>query len=55
MKFLLVPVIMVCALAGTVGMLKLISRFFPGASGIERWFREWTQKQEEARTEKEQE
>lgn len=42
MKFLLVPVIMVCALAGTVGMLKLIGRFFPDAAGIERWFREWT-------------
>lgn len=30
LKFLLVPVIMVCAVGGTVGILKLIQKFFPG-------------------------
>ena len=30
LKFLLVPVIMACAIGGTVGILKLIQKFFPG-------------------------
>ncbi len=30
LKFLLVPVIMVCALGGTVGIIKLIEKVFPG-------------------------
>lgn len=30
LKFLLVPVIMACAVGGTVGILKLIQKFFPG-------------------------
>lgn len=34
MKILLVPVIMVCAGTGTVGMLKLIQTFFPDMGKI---------------------
>ena len=34
MNFLLVPVIMLCAIVGTVGMLKLIQKFFPNAERI---------------------
>lgn len=28
MKFLLVPIIMICSMAGTIGILKLIRKFF---------------------------
>ncbi|MDO4962236.1 MAG: hypothetical protein Q4E57_10390 [Eubacteriales bacterium] len=31
MQYLLVPVIMGCAIGGTVGALKLIQKFFPNA------------------------
>ncbi|MEY8392896.1 hypothetical protein AALA98_16390 [Lachnospiraceae bacterium 45-W7] len=31
LQILLVPVIMACALGGTVGILKLIRKFFPNA------------------------
>lgn len=30
LKLLLVPVIMVCAIGGTAGILKLMQKFFPG-------------------------
>lgn len=30
LKLLMVPVIMVCALGGTVGILKVIQKIFPG-------------------------
>lgn len=29
LKFLLVPIIMVCALVGTAGILKLLQKIFP--------------------------
>lgn len=43
MKFLMVPVIMACALGGTIGMLKLIGHFFPNANKIEKKAREWAE------------
>ena len=41
MKIILVPVIIACALGGTVGMLKLIGHIFPDASKIEEKARKW--------------
>lgn len=40
-KFLLVPVIMACALGGTIGLLKVIKHFFPGADNITKRTEEW--------------
>lgn len=34
LKYLLVPVIIICALGGTVGILKLMGKFFP--NGVRR-------------------
>ena len=42
-NFLLVPVIIACALGGTVGLLKLIRHFFPKAARIEGRAREWAE------------
>lgn len=33
-----VPVIMLCAVGGTVGILKLINHFVPGADALSSWF-----------------
>lgn len=43
MKILMVPVIMLCALGGTIGLLKLIGHFFPGAVLFEKKAREWAE------------
>lgn len=47
MKFFLVPVIIVCALLGTVGVLKLIQKIFPSSSKIEGKAEEWIDKHKE--------
>ena len=36
MQYLLVPVIMGCAICGTVGALKLIQKFFPNSATAEK-------------------
>ena len=41
MKYLLVPVIMCCAIGGTVGALKLIQRYFPDSGKIAEKAEEW--------------
>lgn len=44
MKYLLVPVIMACAIGGTVGALKLIKKFFPDAGSTVEKTQEWIDK-----------
>lgn len=44
MRILLVPVIIACALGGTVGVLKLIQKFFPGAGKTVEKTQEWIDK-----------
>lgn len=44
MQYLLVPVIMVCAIGGTVGALKLIRKFFPNSGRIVKKTEEWIEK-----------
>lgn len=44
MKYLLVPVIIICAIAGTVGILKLIQKIFPGSAKIASKAEEWIEK-----------
>lgn len=41
MEYQLVPVIMVCAIGGTVGALKLIGRLFPNATNIAQCGQDW--------------
>lgn len=41
MKHLLVPVIMCCAIGGTVGALKLIHKYFPDACKTQEQTEEW--------------
>lgn len=41
MKIILVPVIMGCALIGSVGLIKLIGRLFPDARDIAGKTQEW--------------
>lgn len=40
-KILLVPVIMGCALGGTVGIIKAIQHFFPEMDRLTRPFDQW--------------
>lgn len=44
MQYLLVPVIMVCAIGGTVGALKLIKKFFPDSDKSVKKTEEWIEK-----------
>lgn len=44
MQYLLVPVIMVCAIGGTVGALKLIKKFFSNAGNTMEKTQEWIDK-----------
>lgn len=44
MQYLLVPVIMVCAIGGTVGILKLIGKFFPNSGKTMEKTQEWIDK-----------
>lgn len=44
MQILLVPVIIVCALGGTVGVLKLIRKFFPNAGKSAAKAEEWIER-----------
>ena len=44
LQILLVPVIIACALGGTVGALKLIQKFFPGAGKTVEKTEEWIEK-----------
>ncbi|MDO4961573.1 MAG: hypothetical protein Q4E57_06950 [Eubacteriales bacterium] len=48
MQYLLVPVIMVCAIGGTVGILKLIQKFFPGSEKTIDKTQEWIDKHSQA-------
>lgn len=49
-QYLLVPVIMVCAIGGTVGALKLIKKFFPGAGNTVEKTQEWIDRHSTAAT-----
>ena len=51
MQYLLVPVIMGCAICGTVGALKLIQKFFPNSGKTVEKTHEWVDKHS-ARAEK---
>lgn len=44
LKFLLVPVVMGCALGGTVGLIKVIRHVFPGIDNIAKRPDEWDEK-----------
>lgn len=44
MGILLVPVIIACALGGTVGMLKLIGKAFPNATRTKERADEWIER-----------
>ncbi len=44
LQILLVPVIILCAFGGTVGLLKLIQKFFPGAFRAAEKTQEWIDK-----------
>ncbi len=44
LQILLVPVIIICALGGTVGILKLIRRFFPDSGKSVEKAEEWIEK-----------
>ncbi len=44
MKYLIAPVIMVCALAGTIGLMKLIQKFFPDSGNSVAGTQEWIDK-----------
>lgn len=41
MEYLLVPVIMVCAIGGTVGALKVIGKLFPNSTNIAQRGQDW--------------
>lgn len=43
-QILLVPVIIVCALIGTVGVLKVIQKFFPNAGRTVEKTEEWIER-----------
>lgn len=50
MKYLLVPVIMVCVIGGTVGALKLIQNFFPESGNTVEKTQEWIDKHQTTAT-----
>lgn len=52
MQYLLVPVIMVCAIGGTVGALKLIKKFFPNAGDTVDRTQEWIDRHSTAEAKK---
>lgn len=50
MQYLLVPVIMILAIGGTIGLLKLIQKFFPNSSKSADRAQEWIEKHPSAAT-----
>ncbi len=50
MQYLLVPVIMLLAIGGTVGLLKLIQKFFPSSCKTAERAQKWIDKHPSAAT-----